>query len=545
MGSGDFNIYQMTEDRQKELWSDCVFVFDTSALLALYLYPEEARQQIYAEIFEKIKGRLWIPHHVLFEFLKNKSSKIREPISRSYKPLEDDYIKPIVDSFNKSLNRVDALKNSIKNAGSHPHIVSEEIEKYEAQLREFLETTVEFGKTFSGQMEQKINEILRLEQHDTVYENIRHYFKVGREYSYEEILKITAEGKHRYEFKIPPGYEDLKDKIGTQIFGDLIIWKQMLEYSKENRKNIVFVCNDVKEDWWQLVSGKKGEKKRTSGPRRELIKEMNDHSGGTFWMYNQAKFLDIANTLIRSNVLNRYIEQMWRLGVSRPLDKSLVYICDNCSRQNSIDTALLRLDFEATEADPSWKKRIENKYLANTHFSCRHCGNKIGVSLEVWEQPLGIISHHQTFLQGAALIRENPVDEDRLLAEYNNADPEIEEILIIDKKQLRLKAGKSRKITFGKPGNSNDTLFQVDYLRPKDTSLAKRLQVEAYSRQKAIITKTLVLESGLTRFVMHSEDEHFEEEILSVYFTSGIDMAIVLSVIEYPGSGRYLEKLSY
>lgn len=544
MHNGETDIYQMTEERQKELWTDCVFVFDTSALLALYLYPEEARQQIYKEIFAKIKGRLWIPHHVFFEYLKNKSSKIREPISRSYHPLNDKYVKPILDSVHRSLGRLDALKNNIKNADSHPHMVSEEIEAYGRQLKEFLKTTADFGKTFHDKIEQKIHEILLLEQHDTVYENIKRYFKVGREYSYDEILNITMEGKHRYEFKIPPGYEDLKDKIGTQIFGDLIIWKQLLEYSKENKKNIVFVCNDVKEDWWHLVSDKK-EKKRTHGPRKELIKELKDYSGGTFWMYNQARFLDVANTLMKSNVLSRYIDQMSSLIVSGALDKSLVYICDACSHQQTVDTATLNLRFESAPAEQAANQKTENKYLADACFNCGHCGKSIEAFFEVGEYPAGIISHQHISLKGAALIRENPVDEDRLMTEYEDLNAELEEIIIIDKKQLRLKAGKSRKLIFNKPVEGNDTLVEIEYLRPQDSLSNKRLLLETYSTQKDKLTRTLVMVNGLNRFVLHRDEAHAEQHFSSIVLTPEINMTLLLSVTEYPGSGHYLEKLHY
>ena len=50
-------------------------------------------------------------------------------------------------------------------------------------------------------------------------------------------MKVPVEGKHRYEFSIPPGYLDRNGKIGTQIFGDLIIWKQMLDYAKKKKKD--------------------------------------------------------------------------------------------------------------------------------------------------------------------------------------------------------------------------------------------------------------------------------------------------------------------
>jgi hypothetical protein len=533
----------MSEERQGELWADCIFVFDTSALLALYLYPEATRKQIYEEIFEKIKDRLWIPHHVYFEYLKNRFVKIREPIYKSYMPLKEDFIRPLVDSFSKSLNRVDAMKNNIKHADSHPHMVSEAIEVYEAQLKEFLKTTEEFEKTFSGQMDQKINEILLLEKNDTVFQHIQQYFKVGREYTYDEILKITAEGKHRYEFKIPPGYEDLKDKIGTQIFGDLIIWKQILEYSKESGKHIVFISNDAKEDWWELVNDKNSNKKRTNGPRKELIKEIKDHSGSAFWMYNQAKFLDIANTLIRSNISHGFIDQLSRSATTGIVDKYLVYTCEACGEEDATDTSILGLKFEAEKTNT--EKGIENKYRAHAQFSCRHCGNDIHAVFEVWEHPLGIIHQQQTRLKGATLIKESTIGDDSLTDVYDkNYTPE-EETYVINKKQVRLKKGKWRKIVFKKTIDASDTIFQVEYRKPLNEQQHARLQIEANDDHKKKATKTLILESGITRFVMRRDEEQLSQHFVSIQLCPDTDMTIVLSVIEFPGTGRYIEKLYY
>ena len=40
-------IYTLSDDREKRLWQDCIFVFDTSALLEFYLYSDQARESIF------------------------------------------------------------------------------------------------------------------------------------------------------------------------------------------------------------------------------------------------------------------------------------------------------------------------------------------------------------------------------------------------------------------------------------------------------------------------------------------------------------------
>ncbi len=136
-------------------------------------------------------------------------------------------------------------------------------------------------------------------ENDDVFEAFKQYITVGRDFKYNEIYTITSEGEHRYKYKIPPGYED-KDKIGTQIFGDLIIWKQILEYSIEAQKPIIFICNDLKEDWYNV--DKSTSEKKIRAPREELLKEIYDFSGTEFWMYNLTQFLEKSNVYLGTSI---------------------------------------------------------------------------------------------------------------------------------------------------------------------------------------------------------------------------------------------------
>ena len=128
------------------------------------------------------------------------------------------------------------------------------------------------------------------------------YFSVGREFSYDELFEITKKGKHRYEFRIPPGYGDLKtgDKDGFQIFGDLIIWMQILEYAKDTQKPILFITNDIKKGNGWCYPDSKNSELRVESPREELIKEIKDISGVDFWMYSLPQMLFLANEYLKS-----------------------------------------------------------------------------------------------------------------------------------------------------------------------------------------------------------------------------------------------------
>lgn len=56
--------------------------------------------------------------------------------------------------------------------------------------------------------------------------------------------------KKRYKDQVPPGFMDGKNKDGVRKYSDLIIWKEILNYARNQEKDIVFVTDDVKADWW-------------------------------------------------------------------------------------------------------------------------------------------------------------------------------------------------------------------------------------------------------------------------------------------------------
>ena len=73
----------------------------------------------------------------------------------------------------------------------------------------------------------------------------------------EEIFLWCEEGQGRYKKEIPPGFKDAKDKDGVRKYGDLIIWKEMLKFALKQSKNIIFITDDVKADWWETQDNKK------------------------------------------------------------------------------------------------------------------------------------------------------------------------------------------------------------------------------------------------------------------------------------------------
>jgi hypothetical protein len=141
--------------------------------------------------------------------------------------------------------------------------------------------------------------------------------------SQEWLDQLYSEGNVRYEQKRPPGYMDIgkakNDGAETHLFGnllvrseygDLIVWKQILEESRtrEQLKHLVFVTDDEKEDWWWIV--RSGGAKRL-GPRPELAEEIFSEAGiSRFYIYNSERFLYFAERFLDIPVKQESVEQV-------------------------------------------------------------------------------------------------------------------------------------------------------------------------------------------------------------------------------------------
>lgn len=59
---------------------------------------------------------------------------------------------------------------------------------------------------------------------------------------------ISESSQVRYVHKLPPGFKD--DKKELNLFGDLIILLEVLEFCKSsNTKKAILITNDNKQDW--------------------------------------------------------------------------------------------------------------------------------------------------------------------------------------------------------------------------------------------------------------------------------------------------------
>ncbi|HBG28713.1 MAG: hypothetical protein A2Y10_12230 [Planctomycetes bacterium GWF2_41_51] len=262
--------HQFSESEFKELWKNCLFVFDTNTLLNMYRYSRETVEAYFNVLNElKNKKQLWIPYQVGYEFYENRINVIF------------DYEK----SYDEILNILEKAKNEIEaKYKDHPFL-------------NLLEIKEEMNKGLSG-VESKIKQAKSAHpkwlEKDDVLENLNQLFKgyIGNNYNTQRLNDIKKEGKERYERKIPPGFKDDK-KSEDKKYGDLIIWFQIIDKARECKKPIVLISGDIKEDWWLEKDGKK------LMPLPQLKKELYDKAGVGFHIYTADRFLELNKTDVK------------------------------------------------------------------------------------------------------------------------------------------------------------------------------------------------------------------------------------------------------
>lgn len=268
---------QLTPDAISAVWDKAVIVLDTNILLNLYRYSEETRDDILS-VMEKLKGRLWMPYQVGLEYFNNRINTFT-----SIADMHKSFKKKLADGRTNMLNIFNNPDTS-----RHPHINKEELGKV---YDEAVKQVVDYIDKQTDRLHDYSTDDIILNKLLAIYDG-----RVGEDFTTEELFNIYEEGEIRYAGFLPPGFMDEKEKRGKglrHLFGDLIIWKEILRYSKENHIDIIFVTEDAKEDWWDKKEGN-----RT--PLKELIREFRKETvGQSILMYQQKGFLKASKQNVK------------------------------------------------------------------------------------------------------------------------------------------------------------------------------------------------------------------------------------------------------
>lgn len=259
--------YAKSPEQLKALWDIALIVPDTNILLHLLRHSAEVRGQL-MDVFERKKTSLWIPYQVGIEFQRRRLD-VQQHAFDAYDRLETDLTK-----------FVNQAKDGINQYRAHPVIdIVRELSALDVFQADFQQRIAAAKAEHSA------------EEFNASFVKVTELFagKVGAKPSAERIAAIHKEGNDRYAKKIPPGFEDAKKAAeGGDKFGDLVIWMEMIEKAKTDKRPIIFVTDDGKSDWWHIHRGRK------MGPHPGLVEEFLAMTGQEFHIYELLQFLRYA-----------------------------------------------------------------------------------------------------------------------------------------------------------------------------------------------------------------------------------------------------------
>ena len=247
------NLLNIDAKLEGFLVKNATIVFDTSSIGQLYYLTEETKKTM-VDILNCLRDRIWMPAQVYLEYNKNREKLLRNPVDEQY----------ATPKFSQN-QLVDELQVFVKkhrdNPYFHPHFDDTQLANIETEINKIKESYKQIKAIVKEQNKKRRDEIESMIQNsesDVLWQVFSSVAK-GVPFAYPKVLEIVKEGKFRYDNSIPPGYKDRENdkKKGFQIYGDLIVWKEILRYAGEEKKPVLFICDDMKEDLYRDASPSK------------------------------------------------------------------------------------------------------------------------------------------------------------------------------------------------------------------------------------------------------------------------------------------------
>ena len=219
---------------------DYLIVLDTNVLLGLYhLSPDYADFAL--KCLDKVKNFIRLPYVVALEFSRHnrkayseRQAFIRDSVKENQKMIEAHK--------KRALNSVAVLeKRNFPEVDELLNAVGACYDKAASLLEDYFEEHSVLTLLSDTWDSDRPGDFLKCLQNNQ---------QVMSSLELSEIYSICDDGEKRYKKATPPGYKDQKQKDGIRKYSDLIWWKEVIQYARKSRKNIILVTDDVKEDWW-------------------------------------------------------------------------------------------------------------------------------------------------------------------------------------------------------------------------------------------------------------------------------------------------------
>lgn len=273
-------------------FKDSIIVFDTNVLLNIYrLQPQSIKN--FFRALTRVKQQVWIPHIVALEYNSFRTNVLQQEkeflnkITKKLETLQNDLISEIDNKEHISLQN-DSFKNEVE---IHISCLLKIIEESKSKYPDLIRDDYIRDKLFS------------------LFKN-----KVSEPLDENKLKKLYEEADLRFKHNIPPGYKDEKNKknliksYGDLIFkseySDYIIWVEIINKAQKEKKDILFITNEKKDDWVWKAHG------YILGPRPELVTELKVKTNKRFFILDSSGFLKLVSETYNIKISESTIEDV-------------------------------------------------------------------------------------------------------------------------------------------------------------------------------------------------------------------------------------------
>lgn len=243
--SREGNIMEFKQLLEEE---NAIIVIDTNVLLNIYRYSPEF-SEFALNCLRTVKNHIVLPATVRLEYGKHCRSefaKMRERFKNAGKGTNEQIQKAKI----KILATCDNLERlQFPDVEELCSGLSRKIEELQEVLNSFFDerSSLDLISHFWEDKDYLMNLVEEWDKSD----------RIMLSPSQEDIYRWCEEGEKRYKKDIPPGFKDKKNKDGVRKYSDLILWKEILRFAIKEKKPVLFVTDDVKSDWWEVIDGNK------------------------------------------------------------------------------------------------------------------------------------------------------------------------------------------------------------------------------------------------------------------------------------------------
>jgi hypothetical protein len=305
------------EERLKGIWAEAHFCLDTQVLLDVYRYTPENRAAFF-KLLSSFKGRFFVPNRVAVEFARNRVTAIRGHFGpqRIIRGKLDLAIKEIRAKYPK-------------------HPLLSELEALVERAKKLVDD--QYGEPERRHMSLIANDGILGELLSIIGD------EVGDQYPEKE---AHEEYKRRKEGNIPPfcKVDDSKDEERRK--GDVVIWLELLKHYEGKKTPLIFVTDDMKENWWQESEGGRHD------PQPALIREAYERTQADILFYTSERFSEIAPSRLgvaipeglaeeTRDIRQQEREAQQQLKKPLPLSEEAIAVSTDWLRGNSLEAAAL------------------------------------------------------------------------------------------------------------------------------------------------------------------------------------------------------------